>query len=751
VEAGRPSEPERSYWGRFVRSRAAWLAVVAVAFVYQLPFFDRWFSFMDEGHILLYADIIASGGELYRDATVYPLPGAFYFLAWIFQLVEPSNLVARWILVVEFALLVGLVFLLMRRLVPPGWVLASAALLLLYRIWAFPHWHMYSYSSTALLLQFGALLVVIRFTESGDRRLLLLAGFIFGVGVFCKQDYGAAALLAIAATLLVYARSNPEPAGASFWRLGGWFIAPAVVVGAATALHFLGKGLFGEFIQFTVLNHFVGMASYEYPSFPSLLPLFAQDPQLRSGTGMESYMPAIVHTFDLSLLTESAFYRETALYDVAVKAYFFAPYPFLAFGALRLWWRRRALRDPGARPAALAEFALWAFAAAFVALVALNRPQDYAHLVVLYWPLLCLGLVYVRALLRGRRPLAWVLAALLALPAGAAVAYTGSLAWRLRTHHSAPIESDRAGIHVTPKQAKLVNEILAYLETHTDPGEPVAVMPYFPILHFYADRPGPHRASYIVWPFPELPDRDRRVIEGLEATGTNVLLYNLNQFLVFELMAEYAPELFAHLVEHFETDRIFSYQWLGYRMAAARRVERAAPGRPLLPPDGNGLTLSIQSRSAAPRPIPPEEQGDHFSETLWPFRPVIALRPAREGRTVLSIPAELPPGARLRTAIAVHPSRWDHEASVSFELAVSDGEHRERLYERTLRPTWHFDDRGWFEVDVPVDAWVGRPVRVELSTQTGAPAGEHLLMGGWAEPRVVIPAEEPARSHAVNR
>jgi hypothetical protein len=490
------------------------------------------------------------------------------------------------------------------------------------------------------------------------------------------------------------------------------------------------------------------MASYEYPSFPSLFPLFEQDAQLRSGAGMAAYLPAIVHIFDLSPLTESAFYRETALYDFAIKVYFFAPYPLVAFGALRLWWRRRALRNPAERPAALAEFALWAFAAALVALVAVNRPQDYAHLTVLYWPLLCLGLVYARALLRGRRALAWTLAALLVIPAGAALAYTGSLAWRLRTHHSTPIESDRAGIRVTPNQAKLVNEILAYLETHTEPGEPVAVMPYFTIVHFYADRPGPHRASYIVWPFPELPDRDRRVIEALEATGTNVLLYNLNQFLVFELMADYAPELFAHLVEHFEMDRVFSYEWLGYRIAAARRVERPPPGRPLLTPDRDGLTLSFRSRTAPPRPIPPEEQGEHVSETLWPFRRVIALRPAREGRTVLSVPAELPRGARLRTAISVHPSRWDHEASVTFELAVADGERRERLYERTLRPTPHLEDRGWFEVDVSVGAWAGRPVRVELSTQTGEPPGEHLLMGGWAEPRVVMPAAgegEPAR------
>ena len=58
------------------------LATLAV----QLPFFDRWFSAMDEGHILYFAELIRRGGQLYRDASVYPLPGAFELLALVFQL-----------------------------------------------------------------------------------------------------------------------------------------------------------------------------------------------------------------------------------------------------------------------------------------------------------------------------------------------------------------------------------------------------------------------------------------------------------------------------------------------------------------------------------------------------------------------------------------------------------------------------------------------------------------------------------------
>src|SRR5262245_1980837 len=136
-----------------LRQSTALGAAFLVTFLCQLPFFDRWFSFMDEGHLLLYADLIANGGELYRDATVYPLPGAFWLLALAFRAFGASILVARWILVVEFSLLVALVFALFRRISGARLAWCAVFAMLLYRVWAFPHWHMYNYSSTAPLLQ----------------------------------------------------------------------------------------------------------------------------------------------------------------------------------------------------------------------------------------------------------------------------------------------------------------------------------------------------------------------------------------------------------------------------------------------------------------------------------------------------------------------------------------------------------------------------------------------------------------------
>jgi len=176
----------------------AWVAsAVGVAtLVFQLPFFDRWFSAMDEGHMLAFAGLVNEGALLYRDATIYPLPGAFYLLAAIFQIGEPSILLSRWIVVIEFALFVALVFVWLRRGLPRAWALVAVLGLWLYRIWAFPHWHLYSYSTTTLLLLVVCFLLVPRAIDRRDARALIPAGVVYGLAVFCKQDYGAAGLLA---------------------------------------------------------------------------------------------------------------------------------------------------------------------------------------------------------------------------------------------------------------------------------------------------------------------------------------------------------------------------------------------------------------------------------------------------------------------------------------------------------------------------------------------------------------------------
>ncbi|MDJ0847467.1 MAG: hypothetical protein QNK04_03695 [Myxococcota bacterium] len=718
-------------------SGAVW-AVAALALGFQLPIFDRWFSFMDEGHMLLYADLIANGGDLYRDATVYPLPGAFYFLALVFHVFEPSNLVARWVVVLQFSGFVALGFVLLRRFAPLRVAFAGVVLLLVYRVWAFPHWHMYNYSTTALLVQLAALLVLLDAFPGFDRRRIALAGLLFGLGVSVKQDYGAAALLALGTTLALQASATRRDARPGLGVLFATFLVPAAGVGAAVGLYFWQAGILGDLLQFTVFNHFIGMSSYEYSTFPSLFPLFEQDPVLR-GRAASAYIPGILLTADWRNLTTSDLYRDTAIVDTALKAYYYAPYAVLALAALRLWLRRAALRSDERRQAFVAEFALFALGAALLLLVSLNRPQDYVHLAVLYWPILLLAAVCVHGALHGRRLLAWGLVALFLLPAGAALSYTGKLWWRIRTDHTAAIDSPRAGILVRPSQAELLNQLVAYVQEESAPDEPVAVMPYFPILSFYADRRGPHRSSYIVWPFPEFPDRDQRVIDAMEATGADLLLYNFTQFTVFNPVAEYAPDLYAYLVENFEIDRVFSTEIWGYKLAGLKR--RAEPhGGELLGGPATPVEVSLRDAWSPPRPVEPEERRSYAELALWPFRPALAMRPSRGGQTVLSVPLEVPTGAILHSSVSVHPKRWYHAdpAWSEFELAVVDGARRETVYQRRLRPTPDLGDRGWFDVEVDLSAWAGREVLLEFSAETNKRSGESLLQAAWGLPRIVV-------------
>jgi hypothetical protein len=70
-------------------------------------------------------------------------------------------------------------------------------------------------------------------------------------------------------------------------------------------------------------------------------------------------------------------------------------------------------------------------------------------------------------------------------------------------------------------------------------------------------------------------------------------------------------------------------------------------------------------------------------------------------------------------------------------VRVVAGGRRTALFERTLEPQKKLEDRGWFELDLPLDAFAGRDVTLELATATDSDAGETPLIAGFAEPRLI--------------
>ncbi len=274
----------------------------------------------------------------------------------------------------------------------------------------------------------------------------------------------------------------------------------------------------------------------------------------------------------------------------------------------------------------------------------------------------------------------------------------------------------------------MLAELIAYIRDHSAKDQPVAVLPYFSIAHFLADRHGPHGASYIIWPFAE---RDPRIIDAVDATGTDLVIYNFTQFPNFSPASEYAPVLHDYLVEHFETDRTFSDGAFGFKLSALHRVVRNLADRQLIEDPGTAR-LRTTSAGGISRRIEGPERNQYLSATTWPFREVLALRPTAAGETVLSEQLEVPPATHLRTAVGTHPDFWLQfpPTCVRFSIsAVVDGERRQ-LFQQQLDPHQILEDRGWFDLDLPLDNHTGQRIELEFATTTALSHGQSPLMAG---------------------
>jgi hypothetical protein len=284
---------------------------------------------------------------------------------------------------------------------------------------------------------------------------------------------------------------------------------------------------------------------------------------------------------------------------------------------------------------------------------------------------------------------------------------------------------------VKPAEARVLDDAVVWAQAAATPAESVAVLPYFPVLSFLADRRGPHRSSYVVWPVPDHPDRDRQIVAAMEEEKTPAVLYSVTQWPQFPRFEAYAAPIVDYLVERYEVERVFSPDPWGYILLGLGRRRTEPVGTPL--PVRAGQVFLVGGDGSR-RP----DDATAFAVARWPFRDVVAIRPAAGGaRRELVLPVTVPPGARLTTAVGVHPARWvGYPAlAVSFRVRV-DGE---TVAERTLDPQRNVADRGWIELDVPLDRFAGRTVELGLSTAAERPEAEALEMGGFALPRLVAP------------
>jgi hypothetical protein len=680
----------------------------------QLPIFDRWLAFLDEGYILAIADEINRGRVLYRDVNIdAPFPGAFYLLAGWFRLLGTSVYSSRLLAVTVFALLVMAVFRLAREFLGRAWSLGVVVVFLCYRIWAFPHWHIFNYSplaATLLLAAAGGVFAFLR-TERGGH--VFVAGLLAGAGILCKQDYGLAVSAALGLVLLahpVLRLPRPRPWGALLGPAAG-FAASALAVVAPALGYLVAAGAFPGFLQQTLLLPLSGAATYSFTRLPAIFPLLHQNPALRAGIG--NYLPSVLATLRWQPIFHSWLWRETPVWDLALKLVFYAP--LLLIGTGILWWGGGAWRRRRGGVSAEDErrLALLALAGGF--LLAFNRPRDWVHLMMIYPPVMLVAAVMLeRAAHALPRGLARGAQALLVLLVGPLAVTSIGLGVDLRRAYAVSSENPRCGVYADPVTARIVEDVVGWMTRHSAPGDAVPVYPIQPMFGFLAERPAV-AGFYFIFPVQD-PRRDERIIAELERRRVENVVYSFSQYAQLGSFEETAPRLFTHLARHYEIATVFSPERFGPLMCALRRRADRARGE---------------------APVGAWEPEDVFHQTLWPFTPVVAQRIGTPAEPVVGhLTVEVPSTpTRLAFQYGVDPDRWLGLNAGPFTFRIVDG--AAALFEAVLDPAENVADRRWVDAAVDLSAYAGRRVSLRLEISAPAVPLRPLETAGWAEVHLV--------------
>jgi hypothetical protein len=701
-----------------MRARGEGLLLVAVALgavAIQLPIFAHWLSLLDEGYLLAIADDVNRGKVLYRDVYVdAPFPGAFHVLAAWFRIAGTSVFASRLLMVAAFSIFAVLVYAIGRRLLSRGWSLALVVLLFCYRIWAFPHWHIVSYSSLAATLLTAGVAVLFRHVTTGSRAALVVAGVLVGGGILCKQDYGVGVGAALGLVLLLrplVARRVGTPSPGA--------VAPAALFAAGAAavvLPVLGaiaaSGALDALVDQTFVRPLSIVTSSTYPSLPALKPLLHQDPALRAEIG--SYFPAILLTLRWDAIAAGHVYRDTAVWDVALKLLFYAPIVVWAVAAAA--WMVTALR-PGAERADVEQRLLvLAWAGGF--LLAFNRPRDWVHLMMIYPPALVLGVALcAEAVDRLPRLAGRALATAAAVALAALAVVSVRLGVELRHGFAWPLRFARGGVYADARHGPIIEDVLRYVAAHAPAGTPAPSYPLQPMLAFLAGRETAG-GFHVVWPGQD-PERDERIIADLERRDVRVIVYSLSQYARLGSFRANAPRLHDYLARHYAIDAVFARETFGPLVCALlRRPADPPPGRPLVGDAGSGSGL-----------VP----------TLWPFTAVLAEpvgTPAapRVARVVVHVPQGAP---RLVFAYGVNPERWLDAPSGPFTFTAQVEGAPHAGFRATVDPYRNLADRRWIEGSLDLAPSAGRRVTLLLAIEAPAVPERADEIAGWAEPRVV--------------
>lgn len=694
------------------------VAVIAIAILLQLPFRLLWVSLTDEGLILQIADDLLRGRHLYVDAVHYAFPGVFYLTAAMFAIFGTSIETARSLTIGLFAITCGLAYLIARWWYTWRGALIVVVLFLSYRVWAYPHWQMLSYSTLAVMLALLATWILGEGLARARGWRFVLAGAVAGAVVLAKQDSGAMTVAALGAALLV---CRPVSDGTRLQRAVLFGTGCGLVLGAAGVAIWYG-GFGPDMIRETILAPLYGAGHFDHVRRPALWPLFAQDAGIRQN--LLSYLPSILVDLHWSDIVDSGLYRSTPLIDLALKLVYHLPWLLLVAATLPM---TLALRR---RPADVdAQRTLLIACLAFGFLVAFNPPQDWVHLLVLYPPTLLLA-----AALAAQLPISRGLSAVLGIAVVLAGVGSTFLATGLLGIYRTPVQSPRGVLYARPGQAGPLSGVVRAL-TEGSRETPLAALPYHPMLNFLSARPGVTR-FYLVWPVERDEHRDEAVAERLEANPAADVVYTPNHYPGFPRLAAYAPVLFAFLVDHYTVDRAFVGDGMGYTFFLLRRKE-ALTGRSLLDGALASAEVAVVPHGRPPRVVTDAERETLVGEALWPFERVLRVSPLSGERVTVRYRLAPAPGDRFEASYGINPELLVGLAlpDLRFTVSVRDSNgEREVLAADGASLDWASNGL-WRSASVDLSPWAGQSIEIVLGLAASSEGPRDAA--GWGSPRIV--------------
>ncbi len=520
------------------------LAVGAVLVAFALPLCRRGIVLSDEGYLLLQGLDMLSGKVLYRDMDAFVSPGAWFLVAGLFGLVEPSVLASRIPALICYVATVWVSYRIIAGLANRRYGMAGVVVFMVFAVWAFPTWTFFFYSPFSVLFALAGLERLLSWQRTQRNRDLLWCGVLLGLSISFKQNYGVFALLGSLVGVFGFQleakqsiRDSLRALVAASARLG----VGLAVVAVPLIAYFVYHGALGELVYSLVLHPFEFMGRHDIP-YLGLSELWRPDPL----EGVELLTYGATPLFHLPpplpwLHTMRAVER------LHVLLYWLPPLVF-GFG---LW---AALRPTAsARPIDAALLAVVAICG-FVFLGVLPR-ADFNHLGNVYQPVIVTAAVVTHRLSERRSAAGSVGTRLIPALACLILALYGSVAayWYhgLLTKMDTKVAGSRGGVLVGRLSAWLIDSQVKAIRAQTDEGEAVLTVPDLAMLNFLAERSIPSR-YYNLYEHHISHDGGEGVVEAADAADVRLVVTRYNDFFSDRVgLREYAPSLTRYLGTRF--------------------------------------------------------------------------------------------------------------------------------------------------------------------------------------------------------